>query len=172
MRLSDYHYPYVILISKFLHYFEIYLEEELAEVVKASHEVNNGSLSKMRFTKIGGKWVRKDGDQVGSSSGIHVEDDGENPATATGVDADDGHQVGQGNAGPEDAYDVGPSVGNMGERITSMSPFGRLMLSRMDNFANDQRSHHELCMERFQNLDEQIEVVQNQLFELQYGKED
>jgi len=25
---------------------------------------------------------------------------------------------------------------------------------------------------RFQNLDEQIEVVQNQLFELQYGEED
>jgi len=27
-------------------------------------------------------------------------------------------------------------------------------------------------MVRFQILDEQIEVVQNQLFELQYGKED
>ena len=25
---------------------------------------------------------------------------------------------------------------------------------------------------RFQNLDEQIEAIQNQLFELQYGKED
>jgi len=61
-RLSDYHYPYAILISKFLHYFEINIEEELTEVVKASHEVNNGSLSKMRFTKIGGKWVSKDGD--------------------------------------------------------------------------------------------------------------
>jgi len=42
MRLSDYHYPYAILISKFLHYFEIDLEEELYEVVKPSHEVDNG----------------------------------------------------------------------------------------------------------------------------------
>ena len=62
MRLSDYHYPYVILISKFMHYFEIDLEEELSEVVKPSHEVNNGSLRKMRFIKVEDKWVSKDGE--------------------------------------------------------------------------------------------------------------
>ena len=27
MRLSDFHYPYAILISKFLHYFEVNIEE-------------------------------------------------------------------------------------------------------------------------------------------------
>jgi len=26
-RLNDYHYPHVVLISKFLHYFEVDLEE-------------------------------------------------------------------------------------------------------------------------------------------------
>ena len=55
MRLSDYHYPYAVLISKFLNYFEVDLEEEQTKVVKSSLEVNNGSLSKMSFTKIGGK---------------------------------------------------------------------------------------------------------------------
>ena len=45
MRLSDYHYTYAILISKFLHYFEVDLDEEYTEVVKSSHEVNSGSLS-------------------------------------------------------------------------------------------------------------------------------
>jgi len=34
-------------------------------LVKSSHEVNNGSLSKMGFTKVDGKWVSKDGDQAG-----------------------------------------------------------------------------------------------------------
>jgi len=60
-----------------------------------------------------------------------------------------------------------------------MQPFERLMVNRMDNFADDQRSLHDLCATRFNsmdarfhNLDEQIEVVQNQLFEQQYGKED
>jgi len=44
MRLSDFRYPYAILISKFLNYFEVDVEEEQTEVVKSSHEVNNGSL--------------------------------------------------------------------------------------------------------------------------------
>ena len=62
MRLSDYHYPYAILISKFLLYFEVNLEDETSELVKSTQEVNNGSLSKMGFTKINGRWVSKDGD--------------------------------------------------------------------------------------------------------------
>jgi len=77
MKLSDYHYPYAILISKFLNYFEVDLEEEISELVKSTHEVNNGSLSKMGFTKIGGRWVSKDGEHGGSSSGAHGEHDEE-----------------------------------------------------------------------------------------------
>jgi len=43
------------------------IERELAEIIKPSNEINSGSLSKMRFTKIGGRWVSKDGDQTGPS---------------------------------------------------------------------------------------------------------
>jgi len=68
MRLSDYHYPYAVLISKLLLYFEVNLEDETSELVKSTQEMNNGSLSKMGFTKINGKWVSKDGDHGGSSS--------------------------------------------------------------------------------------------------------
>jgi len=59
MRLTDYHYPYAVLISKFLLYFEVNLEDETSKLVKSTQEMNNGSLSKMGFTKIDGKWVRK-----------------------------------------------------------------------------------------------------------------
>jgi len=65
IRLSEFHYPYAILISKFLHYFEVDIKEELAEISKPSSEINRGSLSKMRFTKISGAWVIKDGYQAG-----------------------------------------------------------------------------------------------------------
>ena len=78
-----------------------------------------------------------------------------------------------------ESFEVGPSAATKHERITSMTPFERFMVSRMDSFADNQRSLHELCDTRFQNmdarfqtLDEQIEVVQNQLFELQYGEDD
>ena len=76
LRLCDFHYPYAILISKFLHYFEVDIEGELAEVIKSSSEINSGSLSKMGFTKIGGRWVSKDGDQA-SPSGTHEDDEPE-----------------------------------------------------------------------------------------------
>ena len=33
VRLSDYHFPYVVLISKFLQYFEVDLEKEFSKVV-------------------------------------------------------------------------------------------------------------------------------------------
>ena len=68
MRLSDYHYPYDVLISKFLLYFEVNIEDETSELVKSTLEVNNGSLRKMGFTKIKGRWVSKDGEHGGSSS--------------------------------------------------------------------------------------------------------
>jgi len=120
----------------------------------------------MGFTKISGNWVNKDGDQAGSSSGAHVEDGGGKQAdiVAGGGDVDVGFQDGDG--------DVGPSAGIMGECITVMSSFERFLMKRMDNFVDEQRSHHELCVTRFQNLDEHIEVVQNQLFELQCGRND
>jgi len=114
MRLGDFHY--VILISKFHHYFEVNIEGELDEVIKPSNEINNGSLSKMVFTKIGGKWVSKDGDQAGTS-GMNEDDEPEEekmqdePAAETLED---------------DHNDT-----NMGEMMTTMSPFERLMINRM-----------------------------------------
>jgi len=105
----------------------------------------------MGFTKIGGKWVSKDGEQVGSSCSIHVEDNEGEPA---GGGEDARYHAEEGNVGPGGAYDVGPSARNMGKRITSISPFERLIISRMNNFADEQRSHHESCVTHFQNLDE------------------
>ena len=67
LRLSDYHFPYVVLVYKFLQYFEVDLDEELPEVMNPSHEINNESLIKMGFIKVGNKWVNKEEEQVGPS---------------------------------------------------------------------------------------------------------
>jgi len=61
----------------------------------------------MGFTKIGGKWVSKVGEQVGSSNAIHAEDDEGEPA----IGGDDvGYHAEEGNVGSCGAYDVGPSA--------------------------------------------------------------
>jgi len=184
MRLSDYHYPCAILISKFLNYFEVNLEDETSKFhlrVKSTHEVNNGSLSKMSFTKINGRWVSKDCKHGGSSSRIHVEHGEEDQEVAEGVDMDV-----QDEEQPATDLGAGTSDGHQGNKTPSMSSFESYMVNRLDNIAENQRNLHDLCVTNFQNfdnrfqsmdtrfqtLDEQIEVVQNHLFELQYDKED
>jgi len=128
IRLSDYHYPYAILIYKFLHYFEVDLEEEHSKIVKTSSEINDGSLSKMGFTKVGGRWVSKNGDQAGSSSEAHIQEENEGEAVAIGNE-------------PAGAHEAGPSDVNIEERITFMSPFERLLMNMLEKFAHDQRTH-------------------------------
>jgi len=152
------------LISNFLHYFEVNIEEELAEVIKPSSEINSESLSKMGFTKIGGRWVSKDGDQAGPSGrneGDELEEPTmqDEPTAATQED---------------DQNDT-----SMGERMTTMSPFERLVINRMDTFVDNQRNLYDMCELRFSNmdtrffsLDEQIEEVERQILELQFERED
>jgi len=103
IRLSDFHYPHAILISKFLHYFEVDIEEELDEILKPSSEINSGSLRKMGFTKIGGGWVSKDGDQAGPR-GTHDE---ETEAAANLVEP------------ASETHGADPSIDHMGERMIS-----------------------------------------------------
>ena len=150
MRLSDYHYPYAILISKFLNYFEVDLEEETFELVKSTEEVNNGSLSKMGFTKIGGRWVSKDGEHGGSSSGAHGEHDEEDQEAAEGADV---------NAQDEDQPVADLGAGKQGNRILSLSPFERFMVNRLDNFAENKRNLHDLYATNFQNFDNKFQSM-------------
>jgi len=129
MRLSDYHYPYAILISKFLNYFEVNLEDETSELVKSTFEVNNGSLRKISFTKINGKWVSKDGEQGGSSSGFHAEHVEEDQEVVEGADMDvpNAEQ-------PATDFGVGTSVGHQGDRTPSMFFFESYMVNRLDRW--------------------------------------
>ena len=67
-----------------------------------------------------------------------------------------------------------------------MSSFEELMMNRLGSFAENQRNLHDLCTSNFQRidntfdnmdarfmtLDEQIEAVQNQIFDLQYADDD
>jgi len=132
--------------------------------------MNNGSLSNMGFTKISGRWVSKDGDHCGSSSVATANFDEEGQAAYMDIHNED-HPA---------TFDAGTSAGHQGDEIPSMSSFERYMVNRLDGFAENQRNLHDLCVtnflsidNRFQTMDnlfmtmdENIEVVQNQIFEL------
>ena len=130
------------------------LEGETSELVKSTFEVNNGSLSKMGFTKINGKWVSKDGGQGGSSSGLHVEHGEEDQEDAEGVDMDfpDSKQLAT-------DFGAGTSVGYQGDRTPSMSSFESYMVNRLDGFVENQRNLHDLCVSNFQNFDSRFQSM-------------
>jgi len=118
----------------------------------------------MGFTKIGGRWVSKDGDKVGPGG----TNEGDEPEEATMQD------VPAAETQEDDRNDI-----NMGERMPTMSSLERLMINRMDTFADNQRNLYDMCESRFNNmdtrfstLDEQIEEVQRQILELQFLRED
>jgi len=87
---------------------------------------------------------------------------------------------------PETNLGAGTSAGNQGDEMPSMSSFERYMVNRLDGFVENQRNLHDLCVSNFQSidnkfksmdtrfmtLDEQIEFVQNNIFQLQYDKDD
>ena len=148
IRLCDFHYPYAILIFKFLHYFKVDIEEELAKIIKPLSEINSASLTKMGFTKIGGRWVSKDGDQAGPSG---TNDGGEPEDAAT----QDEHAVETQETDPNDAY--------MGERMTIMSHFEILMINLMDTFAENQRNLHDLCESGFNHMDSRFSRLDEQI---------
>jgi len=81
---------------------------------------------------------------------------------------------------------LGPLPSHQVNEMPFMSSFERYMVNRLDGFSENQRNLHDLCVTNFQSidnrfnsmdtrfmtLDEHIEAVQNQIFELQYGKDD
>jgi len=55
------------------------------------------------------------------------------------------------------------------ERGELLSKFEQMMLNKLNIVDGDQREHYEFFAARFQHLDDQLEVVQEQLTELDYG---
>jgi len=56
-RLTNYRFPYAILVSKLIDYFGIDTSNELNETIKAVSEIDNSTLTKMGFHKVKDRWV-------------------------------------------------------------------------------------------------------------------
>ena len=56
-RLTDYRFPYAILVSKLIDYFGIDTSNERNETIKVVSEIDNSTLTKMGFHKVEDCWV-------------------------------------------------------------------------------------------------------------------
>jgi len=89
-KLADYDIPYDVLVSKFIEYFEVYLEDELVETIKPHNEVTAATLNKIGLNKINDDhWICRDDEQKIGQQGNEgegagqQEDEGEPSAIAT-----------------------------------------------------------------------------------------
>ena len=105
----------------------------------------------MGFTKVGGKWISKDGD-FGASSSAAADHEQDEPAANMDFQHEDL---------PKAHQDVGPSAGarNQEERMQSMSSFEELVINRLDSFAENQRNLHDLCVSNFQRIDNRFDSM-------------
>jgi len=61
----EYRIPYVIMLSKFIDYFEIDIEDEIVEEVKAMNQISTANLTKIGLVKLKNKkWVCKADEQT------------------------------------------------------------------------------------------------------------
>ena len=56
-RLTNFRLPYVVLVSKFIKYFRIDVEDELKESTRLLNQTSNQNLRKMGFLKMENMWI-------------------------------------------------------------------------------------------------------------------
>ena len=71
-RLTDFRLPYVVLVSKFIKYFSIDVENELEESIGLLNHTSNQNLHKMGFLKVENGW--RTADVVVSGANDHEAD--------------------------------------------------------------------------------------------------
>jgi len=129
-KKPEYRIPYVVLISSFIEYYEIDVEEEVVKEVKALNEISTATLNKIGLKKVNNRrWVCKaDGDSTDQ------EDKGAGTSAAN-VDA----PAKEGMYYEHFAYmdDIPPAQGE-----ETFSRFEQMMISQLNTMENDHRSHH------------------------------
>jgi len=78
-KRTEYHIPYVVLVSKFIEHFEVDVDCEVVEAVKAQHEVTATILHKIGLKKVDDDyWIcRANKEEAGQQQ--NQEDNGAEP---------------------------------------------------------------------------------------------
>ena len=144
-RLTNFRLPYVVLMSKFIEYFGIDVEDELEELIGLLNHTSNQNLHKMGFLKVGNGWITF-GVVVG---GAHD------------------HEVGPSSANQEEEPTVGPMdlipYNPLEDRGPVYSHFERMVLNQLHELNVSQHAHHNYCNGRFNALDGQIHDIHDML---------
>jgi len=133
----EYRIPYVVLISSFIEFFEIDVEEEVVEEVKALNQISSITLNKIWLKKVNNrKWVCK-----ADEDNAFQEEEG---IDTSAINA-------EATAEARMNYE---QFANMGETPTTpgqetFSRFKEMMVNQLHTMESDNRSHHQYCKIHF-----------------------
>jgi len=134
------------MLSSFIEYYEINVENELVEEVKAYSEITVATLTKIGLKKVNkNQWISK--------------------ASAEEDEMDD---AGAGTSATAEQF----TGEDLGTREQTYSSFEQLMINQLNNIESSHRSHHEYCETHFQNLEERVDDIQGKLGQMFYGPDD
>jgi len=144
-RKVEYNIPYVVLFCHFIEYFQIDTGE-VVELVKAQNEISAATLSKIRLTKVNDDhWICKaDYDSPVHQAAEEGEGAGTSAATATA------NREGYDAPMPDPPTGYGNYFAGFEER----------MMNQVHTMQDEERSHHQYCETRFQNIEGIVEDVQ------------
>jgi len=149
----EYHIPYVILLSSFIEYFEIDVESEVVEEVKALNQIFAANLTKIGLKKMKNKrWICKADEES-------VEDDKEEEEEFTNDDEDDEDDDNNMNF---DQAEPEPETPNVPVQ-DSFSRLKQLMMNQFNHLEDQNCSHHQYCETHFQHIKTQVDDIQSKL---------
>jgi len=149
-RLADFRLPYVVLVSKFIEYFGIDVEDELEESSRllnhtSNQNLHNQNLHKMSFLKVGNAWTTADA----VVDGAH-----DHEADLSGANQEEEPTV-----GPMDLILCNPSE----DRGLVYSYFERMVLNQLHELNVSQHAHNNYYNEIFNVLDGQTHDIHDML---------
>jgi len=147
-RLIDFKLPYVVLVSKFIEYFGIDVEDEIKESTRLLNQTSNQNLHKKGFLKVGNGWT---------IVGVVVGGAHDHEASPSRVNQEEEPIV-----GPMDIISYNPPK----DKGPVYSHFERMVLNQLHELNVSQHAHHNYCNGRFNALDGQIHDIHDLLTSL------
>jgi len=143
------------MLSKFIDYFEIDVEDEIVEEVKTLNQISTTNLTKIGLVKLKNKkWICKADEGIADDDNEEESTEGESEESEDEADEanTDHNQAGMASETPTAAAGQDYFAG-----------FEQRMFNQLSNMQDQHRVHHEYCQRHFQIIENQVDDIQSKI---------
>ena len=154
----EYRIPYVTMLSKFIDYFEIDVEDEIVGEVKAVNQISTANLIKIGLVKLKNKkWVSK------ADEGTTDDDNEEESSEGESEESDDEDDEADQDDMEHDQAEMETETPTAAAEQDYFAGFEQRMFNQLNNMQDQHRIHHEYCQTHFQLIETQVDDIQSKI---------